>query len=84
MIGVCNQCGHQRDLCVCEAIAREADKNKRGYRKRKFGKKYTIISGIQKGSQHQRDIQDIEVKVCLRRNCQNRQNRASGAITNQG
>ena len=35
------------DLCVCEAIAVER-KNKRGYRKRKFGKKYTIISGIQK------------------------------------
>ena len=48
MVGVCNQCGLPEDLCVCEAIAREQQKITVGVEKRKFGKKYTIIKGIQK------------------------------------
>ena len=48
MIGVCNQCGLPEDLCVCEAIAREQQKINVAIEKRKFGKKYTVISGIQK------------------------------------
>lgn len=45
---VCNQCGLPEDLCVCEAIAREQQKIMVTIEKRKFGKKYTVISGIQK------------------------------------
>ncbi|HLD79000.1 translation initiation factor [Candidatus Woesearchaeota archaeon] len=48
MVGVCNQCGLPEDLCVCEAIAREQQKITVAIEKRKFGKKYTVISGIQK------------------------------------
>jgi translation initiation factor 1 len=48
MVGVCNQCGLPEDLCVCEAIAREQQKITVKLEKRKFGKKYTIISGIGK------------------------------------
>ncbi|HIH11918.1 TPA: translation initiation factor [Candidatus Woesearchaeota archaeon] len=48
MVGVCNQCGLPQDLCVCEAIAREQQKITVTIEKRKFGKKYTIITGIQK------------------------------------
>lgn len=48
MIGVCNQCGLPEDLCVCQAIAREQQKIDVFIEKRKFGKKYTIISGIRK------------------------------------
>ena len=48
MVGVCNQCGLPEDLCVCEAIAREQQKITVGVEKRKFGKKYTVISGIKK------------------------------------
>ncbi|MEK6863117.1 MAG: translation initiation factor [Nanoarchaeota archaeon] len=47
-MGVCNQCGLPEDLCVCEAIAREQQKINVAIEKRKFGKKYTVISGIQK------------------------------------
>ena len=36
------------DLCVCEAIAREQQKITVAIEKRKFGKKYTVISGIKK------------------------------------
>jgi len=48
MVGVCNQCGLPEDLCVCEAIAREQQKITVTIEKRKFGKKYTVISGIEK------------------------------------
>ncbi|MDP3698106.1 MAG: stress response translation initiation inhibitor YciH, partial [Nanoarchaeota archaeon] len=42
------QCGLPEDLCVCEAIAREQQKITVAIEKRKFGKKYTVISGIKK------------------------------------
>ena len=48
MVGVCNQCGLPQDLCVCELIAREQQKITVGIEKRKFGKDYTIVKGIQK------------------------------------
>lgn len=48
MVGVCNQCGLPQDLCVCETIAREQQKITVKIEKKKFGKKYTIISGIKK------------------------------------
>lgn len=46
--GVCNQCGLPQDLCVCETIAREQQRITVKVEKRKFGKKYTVISGITK------------------------------------
>lgn len=48
MVDVCNQCGLPQDLCVCEAIAREQQKIIVTVEKRKFGKKYTIVSGVEK------------------------------------
>lgn len=48
MVDVCNQCGLPQDLCVCEAIAREQQKIVVKIEKRKFGKKYTIIQGVEK------------------------------------
>lgn len=48
MVGVCNQCGLPQDLCVCETIAREQQKITVKIEKRKFGKKYTIVTGITK------------------------------------
>lgn len=48
MVDVCNQCGLPQDLCVCETIAREQQKITVSLEKKKFGKKYTIITGIKK------------------------------------
>jgi len=48
MVGVCNQCGLPLDLCVCETIAREQQKITVKVEKRKFGKKYTFVSGFKK------------------------------------
>jgi len=48
MVGVCNQCGLPQDLCVCEMIAREQQKIVVQIEKRKFGKQYTVVSGVEK------------------------------------
>lgn len=59
MVGVCNQCGLPEDLCVCETIAREQQKIEVVVEKRKFGKKYTIVRGIQNAA----NINDIVKKL---------------------
>jgi len=48
MSEVCNQCGLPKDLCVCEMIAREQQKILVKIEKKKFGKKYTVVTGISK------------------------------------
>jgi translation initiation factor 1 len=48
MVGVCNQCGLPEDLCVCDVIVKEQQKIHVKIEKKKFGKKYTIISGFEK------------------------------------
>lgn len=48
MAGICPKCGLPPDLCVCETIAREQQKIEVKTEKRKFGKKYTLVKGINK------------------------------------
>ncbi len=46
MNDVCPKCGLPKDLCVCESIAKESQKIEVTIEKRKFNKKYTVITGI--------------------------------------
>ena len=46
MIDICPICGLNKDLCVCEAIAREEQRIKIKLEKRKFGKMSTFVEGI--------------------------------------
>ena len=62
MVGVCNQCGLPEDLCVCETIAREQQKITVGLEKRKFGKKYTIIKGIEKEANIDEILKKLKTK----------------------
>ena len=48
MAEVCPKCGLPKDLCVCEAIAKEEQSIKVRLVKRRFGKLITLISGINK------------------------------------
>ena len=48
MAEICSKCGLSLDICVCETIAREQQKIEVKVEKRKFGKKYTIITGLEK------------------------------------
>ena len=62
MVDVCNNCGLPQDLCVCETIAREQQKITVGLEKRKFGKKYTIIKGIEKEANVDEILKKLKTK----------------------
>ncbi len=47
MTEVCTQCGLPKELCVCETIAKEDQTINIKTIKKKFGKKYTIVEGIE-------------------------------------
>ncbi|MBN2458012.1 translation initiation factor [Candidatus Woesearchaeota archaeon] len=46
MSEICTTCGLPKELCVCETIAKEAQKIVISSVKKKFGKIYTIVEGI--------------------------------------
>ncbi|MBW3013124.1 translation initiation factor [Candidatus Woesearchaeota archaeon] len=46
MSNICSKCGLPKELCVCETIAKESQKVVLKTEKRKFGKMYTLITGI--------------------------------------
>jgi translation initiation factor 1 len=58
MSEICTTCGLPKELCVCEQIAKESQKITVKIEKRKFGKKYTIVQGI--------DEKDIDMKNVLK------------------
>jgi translation initiation factor 1 len=51
---VCQKCGLPKELCVCEVIAKEAQKIRVKITKKRYGKIVTIIEGI--------DSKEINVK----------------------
>ena len=59
MNDICVTCGLPKDLCVCESIAKESQKIEIMIEKRKFGKKYTVIKGV--------DSKEIDMKDLLKK-----------------
>lgn len=57
---VCDKCGLPKQLCVCEAIAREEQRIKLKVIKKKFGKLTTIIEGI---SEKDIDLKELAKKL---------------------
>jgi translation initiation factor 1 len=56
MSEICQTCGLPKDLCVCETIAKESQTIRVYVDKKRFGKKYTVIEGI---NQKEIDIKDL-------------------------
>jgi translation initiation factor 1 len=59
MSEICSTCGLPKELCVCETIAKENQLIEVFVEKRKFGKKYTIITGI--------DTKEIDMDQLLKK-----------------
>lgn len=66
MSDICETCGLPKDLCVCEIIAKETQKIEIGIDKKKFGKKYTVISGI---DQKEINLKELTKKLKERLAC---------------
>lgn len=60
MTDICTTCGLPKDLCVCEAIARESQKITVRLDRKKFGKAYTVIDGI---NEHEVDVKELAKKL---------------------
>ena len=56
MSDICPKCGLPKELCVCEAIAKESQIIKVYIIKKKFGKKYTVIEGIDSKEINMKDL----------------------------
>lgn len=59
MSEICSTCGLPKELCVCETIAKENQLIEVFIEKRKFGKQYTIITGI--------DTKEIDMDQLLKK-----------------
>ena len=60
MSEICIKCGLPKELCVCESIAKENQSIVVKIERRKFGKRYTIIRGI---DQSEISLKDVAKKL---------------------
>lgn len=60
MSEICSTCGLPKELCVCETIAKESQRIRVYTVKRKYGKVYTIVDGI---DEKEIDIKDLTKKL---------------------
>ena len=59
-MNICNTCGLPKELCVCESIAKESQQITIMLVKKKFGKKNTVVEGI---DTKQIDLKDLTKKL---------------------
>ncbi len=60
MSEICSTCGLPKELCVCETIAKENQRIRVYVVKKKYGKVYTVVDGIDK---REIDIKDLTKKL---------------------
>ena len=59
MSEICSTCGLPKELCVCETIAKENQVIEVSVEKKKFGKQYTVVTGI--------DTKEIDMDQLLKK-----------------
>lgn len=59
MSEICSTCGLPKELCVCETIAKENQVIEVYVEKKKFGKQYTVVTGI--------DTKEIDIENLLKK-----------------
>jgi translation initiation factor 1 len=59
MSEICSTCGLPKELCVCETIAKENQLIEISVEKKKFGKQYTVVTGI--------DTKEIDLEQLLKK-----------------
>jgi len=59
MSNICSTCSLPEDLCVCETIAKESQKVTVTTERRKFGRRYTVIKGIDSGDISLEDLTKV-------------------------
>jgi translation initiation factor 1 len=60
---ICSTCGLPKELCVCETIAKENQVIEVKVEKKKFGKQYTVVIGI---DPKEIDMEDSSLRRKLR------------------
>ena len=60
MSETCGTCGLPKELCVCETIAKESQKIIVKIERKKFGKMYTVVEGMDKT---EIDLKDLTKKL---------------------
>ena len=56
MSEICHKCGLPKELCICETIAKESQTITVCVEKRKFGKQYTVVEGIDESEINIKDL----------------------------
>jgi translation initiation factor 1 len=62
MTEICPNCGLPKDICACETIAREEEKIKVSFTRKRFGKKVTLIEGISRDVDSKGILKELKTK----------------------
>jgi len=63
MSEICSKCGLPKELCTCEAMAKEEEKIRVYTVNKRFGKKTTIIEGISKDIDTRKILKEMKTSL---------------------
>jgi len=63
MDGVCPKCGLQKELCVCETLAKEKEKIRVSGITRRYGKTITAIEGLSKDVDPKKILKELKTRL---------------------